>query len=323
MSVPIIDVDLSLPPAQRWRSLRPHRDGIRELVLSYVRDLGGLDTFREALLLYRSSVVAAEHLEEMDAIASLAALDPLEVLLANVYYDAFKHAVGCSAFAVNTPAGPVHARNLDWWTERNALGRLTLVARFHRAGEPLFEAPTWPGFIGALSGVAPGRLSITLNAVLSDEVPGIAAPVGLVLRELLTHASFVGAVAELSRRPLACDCLLLVCGTKQDEMCVVERTPTRSAVRGTDSGAIVVTNDYRALGAPGWTQGTQTKLQATSCHRYDRVSWRIHSTYPTSAATCFAVLDDPGVKMEITVQQMVMSAAEGWLLVRASGQGPE
>jgi len=44
------------------------------------------------------------------------------------------------------------------------------------------------------------------------------------------------------------------------------------------------------------------------CGRYDE--------QPSSAEACFAILDDKGVKMNITVQQMVMSAVQGWLSAR-------
>lgn len=37
---------------------------------------------------------------------------------------------------------------------------------------------------------------------------------------------------------------------------------------------------------------------------------------PTTAAECFALLTDPGVQMNITVQQMVMCAATGLIDVR-------
>lgn len=47
-----------------------------------------------------------------------------EVVCGNLYYDALKAVlVGCTAFAVDTPTGPLHARNLDWWTENDSLRR--------------------------------------------------------------------------------------------------------------------------------------------------------------------------------------------------------
>lgn len=42
MSVPIIDIDLSLPPAERWHSLRPCIDEAKYLLDFYLMDLGGL-----------------------------------------------------------------------------------------------------------------------------------------------------------------------------------------------------------------------------------------------------------------------------------------
>jgi len=37
---PLLSLDLSLPPAERWRGLEPHIAVARSLVDSYVRDLG-------------------------------------------------------------------------------------------------------------------------------------------------------------------------------------------------------------------------------------------------------------------------------------------
>lgn len=316
MSLPVLDIHLQAPPEQRWAALREHRAAVRELVDIYVRDLGDIGSFRDELEMYRAACVAAEYQREIDAVAELSDVDPIELLLVNVYYDAFKHLMGCTAFAVDTPDGPVHARNLDWWTEHGALSRHSIIARFLRGDELVFEAVTWPGFLGTFSGVAPGRFSVTLNAALSDDAPGLAHPISLVLRDLLTKADFNTALQDLESRSLSCDCLLLVVGTRPGEMCVVERTPGRAALRRTDSGAIAVTNDYRLLDTPDVQVTGGNVLQHTSCARYARASGKAHSQQPTTADECFAILDDPKIKMDITVQQMAMSAAQGWLQAR-------
>jgi len=159
---------------------------------------------------------------------------------------------------------------------------------------------------------------VTLNAALSDDPPGIATPIGLLLRELLSSVDYHGAVAALETRPISCDCLLLVVGTKEGEMCVVERTPSRSETRGTSSGAIVVTNDYRSLVASeADAERSATLLRETSCGRFSRASFRVDAERPTSEESCYAILEDEGIEMTITVQQMVMSANRGSLSLRS------
>lgn len=167
MGVPRIEVDLSLPPSERWKGLRPFVPAIVELAEMYERDLALARPYREMIALYRDQQ-SAELREELAAVAAMAALDPLDLFLVNAYYDVFKHAMACTAFALDGPDGPIHARNLDWHSEGRALAKHTVQIDYRRGDELLFSSASWPGFLGTLSGVAPGRFAVTLNAVLSD-----------------------------------------------------------------------------------------------------------------------------------------------------------
>lgn len=316
-SLPVIEVDLLRAPDQRWAELEPYADAMRELLSIHLSDLGNLEPVRATLTAHGDACISIEHRAEIDAIAKIAQLDPSDLMLMNVYYDVIKHVFGCTAFAVDGPHGPIHARNLDWLTRSNALARHSIVVRYLHGTVPLFDSVTWPGFIGTLSGVAPSRFSVTLNAVLSNDAPGHAEPVSLVLRNLLTTASYAEAVATLTACPLSCDCLLLMVGTKNGERCVIERTPTRSAVRHADTHPIVVTNDYRALTSD--SANHLSTLEATSCTRFDRATSLLTSTPSLTSDACFHHLNDPQIRMDMTVQQMVMSAAQGWLHTRRCG----
>jgi hypothetical protein len=106
---------------------------------------------------------------------------------------------------------------------------------------------------------------------------------------------------------------LLVTGTQRGEMVVIERTATRSAIRGPIDGRVVVTNDYRALDAVGRSIDGN-RLQETACSRFDRITSLLPAERPSDARGCL-LLTDPGVRMSITVQQMVMQPATGELAV--------
>lgn len=313
MGVPRIEVDLSLPPSERWEGLRPFVPAIVELAEMYERDLALARPYREMIALYRDQQ-SAELREELAAVAAMAAVDPLDLFLVNAYYDVFKHAMACTAFALDGPDGPIHARNLDWHSEGRALAKHTVQIDYRRGDELLFSSASWPGFLGTLSGVAPGRFAVTLNAVLSDDPAGVATPIAFQLRTLLERAGFDEAVAELERAPLSGDCLLLISGTENGQLRVIERTPTRSAVRMPIDGRIAVTNDYRAM-ASGDGE-VDRELVRTSCGRFDQALARAHAERPTTPEACLDILSDPGVRMSITVQQMVMSARHGLLALR-------
>jgi acid ceramidase len=323
--IPELDIDLNAPPERRWEGLEPWRAVARELLAFYVRDIGGLESFAPMLFEYRDAFVDAEYIAEMRGVARVLDAPEAEVVLANLYYDAIKivlgAGIGCTAFAVDTAAGPLHARNLDWTTANGRLASETLIVNFRRRGEaPLYRTVGWPGFIGCLSGVAPGRFAVTLNAVLSDDAPELAPPISFLLRRVLeTAESFAAAVALLRDTPVASDSLLLVTGVGSEEMAVVERAPTRSAVRGPKAGTVLVTNDYRALSASHGKAAMQGALAQTSCGRYDRAEKLVREERPRDAEACLKVLRDPGVRMGITVQHLVLSAADGTITVALPG----
>lgn len=319
MNTPRITVDLDRHPHQRWEALRPCSAVAREFCQLYLKDLGGLGQFGSMVNAYRLAYVRRDHGQEIDALAEMCGLSSEEVLVANLYYDAIKVVLGCTAFAVDTPKGPLHARNLDWWTENNILRDYTTIMDFSRDGALLFQAVSWPGFIGVLSGLAPGRFAITLNAVSSHEQACLAQPVTLLLRQVFEQAgSYEEAVKMLATEKIVSDCLLLVTGTKQGQLAVIERTPTKGIVREPEGDLIAVTNHYRALGIDAGTEG---ELQTTSCGRYDRTIALIKELHPASPDAAFAILADTSIRMKITVQHMVMSASNGMLDVRLPTSG--
>src|SRR5262249_40723739 len=266
-----------------WDLSRVEEAAARELLAVYQRDLGLPPPLVAEL---SRPAVRADYWDEMQGIASRAGVPIEEVVCGNLYYDALKAVlVGCTAFAVDTSTGPLHARNLDWWSENDSLRRHTMQTRFvgARAGE--FTTVGWPGFVGAFSGVAPNRFAITLNAVISDEPLQMAAPVVFALRQVLEEAmSFESALQTLQTLPLASDSLLLLTGIRQGEMAVIERTPNRAEVRFAENGCIFVTNDYRKLHTG--LRNFESDLQTTACTRYDRISELVESRVPTDAIAC-------------------------------------
>lgn len=306
-------VDLAVAPALRW-NLPPERmSEARELLESYQRDLG-----LPASLMAHSArpLIRPDYWAEMEGLAARASVATDEVVAGNLYYDALKTVLmGCTAFAVDTPDGPLHARNLDWWTDNGMLRRYTMVTRFTGASAGEFTTVGWPGFVGTFSGIAPGRFAVTLNAIISDEPLQPACPIVFLLRQILEEApGFASALETLRTVNVASDSLLLLTGVRAGEMAVIERTPRRAEVRFAENGSIFVTNNYRALRTGVRDSGSS--LEATACGRYERIAALVESKPPSEAESCFACLDDESVRMGITVQQMVFQAATGMCRVR-------
>jgi acid ceramidase len=321
-----LTVDLQRAPKDRWDLTPAQRQQARELLALYKADLGFDPNAGGFLIATAKEFVRVEHWEEMESLSRLLCLPVGDVALHNFYYDSLKvvlgRILGCTAFAVDTPEGVLHGRNLDWWTENAVLARYTSATHFVGGPAGKFTTIGWPGFIGAFSGIAPGRFAVTLNAVLSLEPAQVATPVVLLLRTVLEQAvSFEEALALLSETPLPCDCLLLLTGTRAGELVVIERTPSRHAIRHAQGGYICVTNGYLQLNSG--LGGAHSEILATSCRRFERVQALIGEQRPRNPQDCFPYLSDPEVRMQMTVQQMVFRAATGehWIrLPRADGR---
>lgn len=309
-----LSVDLNEAPAARCQLSVEQTDQVRRLLEVYLRDLGADEQF-ESVLRRLGTRVPEAYAGEIQGLAERAGLPRAHVLAGNLYYDALKGPWGCTTFAVETPAGPLHARNLDWSTENRLLNDCTLVTRFDGAPAGPFTTVGWPGFVGALSGVAPGRFAVTLNAVRSDDPAGEALPVVFLVRQVLeTATSFDAAVQALATTPIASDCLLMVSGPHRLQMVVIERTPTRHVLRHPDGGAIFATNDYLAL--QGSSRSLASRLSETSRSRFERIVRLVRANPPHQLEACLDHLADPELQVEITVQQMAFAPRSGALALR-------
>ncbi len=310
-------VDLDLPPSERWSSLDAVADDARLMLDGYTRSLGGLGDFDGLLERFADQCLPQELRAEIDAIAGIVDKPVSKVLAANLFYDVLGYALACTAFAVDTPRGPLHARNFDWRSPRNVLGRFTQAIHYCRGGKLRFLTIAWPGFIGAFSGFAPGRFSITLNGVRSAEPNRLATPMLLLVREVLDRAeSYEDAVNTLRTATVASSSLVMVAGVEPGQMCVVERTPTQSVVRRPENGFLVMTNAYQALGSVELSNLAEP--QTPDCKRRNETAARLLAgRRPASVEDAFVVLNHEGVRDRKTSQQMVFFDGMVDLVVRA------
>ncbi len=312
-------VNLDLPPDQRWTFLIDYKEAINNLLQCYLNDFEGADFIFENIELFKNAIISEEYLKEIDFIASISNFSSNEVLIANLYYDILKFYFGCTAFTVSNGQTVMHARNLDWHTENNLLGKHSLILNFKRKGRTLFKNVGWPGFIGTLSGIRPGKFSLTLNAVLSGEAPEVAVPISFLLRDILTSSNtFQEARQKLENTKIASDCLMLLSGIAANEKIVIERTPSRFATRTTECDYIIVTNDYKKI--QSFTSENSSILQATSCGRYERTEALLKEAIPGNLEGCMQILQDEGVKMNITVQQMEFDNQTGDIYIFADNE---
>jgi hypothetical protein len=201
---------------------------------------------------------ASPYVEEVEAIA--AALGFSGIWLLNGSYQ-----WGCTTRAFDQDDAPWLLRTLDW--PFAGLGRHVEIARMAGdAGD--FVSITWPGYVGVLTGMAPGRfaaamnqgplwrrtrhpwlrmIDIGANAVRTTKVRHM--PPDQLLRTAFEQCrDFAAARNRLETVPIARPAIFTLTGCAAGECCVIERTEEGGVSRSIDTAAA---NDWCAR-RDGW-----------------------------------------------------------------------
>ncbi len=169
---------------------------------------------------------------------------------------------GCTAVAREEDGKPWLARTLDW--PFHGLGYHVEVARMRGpAGE--FYSVTWPGYVGALTAMAPGRFGASINQAplwrrtshpwlrLYDIAANATntwrlrhMPPDQLLRLIFESCgSFADARNMLETTPIARPVIFVLAGTNSGERCVIERTETGFVTRFDSTSAANDWNDTK------------------------------------------------------------------------------
>jgi len=307
-----------------WSNLR-YRVGVTQEVIHRFSEWACKQGAEDCVTLFQRTCPSAW--QEAVEVAAITDIAPERILAANVFYDGVRAHCGCTAFAMEGEDGPIHGHCLDWDYGAETLRRNNAIFRFiDENGIVVFRSVGWPGFLGAFVGVAPGRFAITLNAVWSEDEPTGGRPIGFVLREALAKMrSYEEAVDFLSTSSIHCDCILLVSGTKEGEIAVIERTPSRCAVRRACSEFLVATNHYSVIQAgsnkPGYLPSGQEPFGEGSRERYACALSKLAQHLPKTVESCFSLLAEEPFCHATTIQRVAMRASTGQLLASRTGVG--
>jgi hypothetical protein len=173
---------------------------------------------------------------------------------------------GCTARASDEDGVPWLLRTLDW--PFHGLGRHVEVARMNGAAGGFFSI-TWPGYVGALTALAPSRFGacvnqapmrrntshrwlrgydLARNAYAVWRASDLMPPDQLLRQTFELCADFAAARRMLEATPVSRPVIYVLVGCAAGERCVIERTETGFLTRENDTSAA---NDWLPH-RPGW-----------------------------------------------------------------------
>lgn len=160
--------------------------------------------------------------------------------------------VGCSSFAAwgnkSDDGSLILGRNFDFYAgDEFAKDKMVAFVKPDK-GIP-FMMVTWPGMIGAVSGMNKEGLTITINAAKS-KIPLVAkTPISILTREILQYASTTDeAIAIAKKRKVFVSESIMVGSAKDKKAILIEVSPNNFGVYEVpnDNGQLLCTNHYQS-----------------------------------------------------------------------------
>jgi len=228
--VPVFEVSLDDYPHWRWNGVVDHFQGDFEPLVEFFKKIvpdqlqGLVYEFFDVL----HEFFPPTYRWEIEGIATRANLTVGMVTVMNVFYEVSS---GCTSIVANAGNRIVHGRNLDYGVP--GLRRLEATIRFTRGGELQYVGTTYAGYVGILTGVAPGRFSVSIderfaggNLVTNflEAVLDQGQSIGFFLRDVLEQQpSYQSALHAMQTAHMASVSYMILGGVNKDEGAVVTR----------------------------------------------------------------------------------------------------
>lgn len=203
--------------------------------------------------------------------------------------------VGCSSFAVwneKTEDGSlILGRNFDFYVN-DAFAENKIVAFINPKEGNKFMMVTWPGMVGAVSGMNQEGLTVTINASKS-KIPLIAkTPISIVTREILQHAKNIDeAIAIAKNRKVFVSESIMVGSANDNKAVLIEVSPTKMDVYDVpNTDQLICSNHFQGEAFKNDRRNQEQILNSHSEYRYERMQELLSENKKVNPETASEIL---------------------------------
>jgi len=232
------------------------------------------------------------------------------------------NALACTAGAAYYPKlGNVLVRSTDW--DLSGLGRHTVL--WHHTGLEVgnYYSVGWPGYVGVLSGNAPGRFAATINLAFPVSAPAVKGwPPSHLLRYVFENCTdYDDALATVHGTPVCFPAFVMLAGVKPGQAAVVELTPQENRIhKMVGRKPIAIGNDYLSadwrerFGLSGKTVKPHKKDDSDE-NRRNTMLRELNRRRPDTLKRAMGILDQYPIDNAATMQKMVLVPKTGECLI--------
>ena len=184
--------------------------------------------------------------------------------------------VGCSSFAAwnekSEDGNLILGRNFDFYVN-DAFAENKIAAFINPKEGHKFMMVTWPGMIGAVSGMNVEGLTVTINASKS-KIPMIArTPISILTREILQHAATIDeAIAIAKKRPVFVSESIMVGSANDNKAVLIEVSPKKMDVYDVpNSDQLICSNHFQSEDLKDEKRNQLQIINSHSEYRFERM----------------------------------------------------
>lgn len=184
--------------------------------------------------------------------------------------------VGCSSFAAwgekSESGNLILGRNFDFYVN-DAFAENKIIAFIKpKEGHP-FMMVTWPGMIGAVSGMNKEGLTVTINASKSKIPLSAKTPISILTREILQYAQNIDeAIAIAKKRKVFVSESIMVGSAKDNKAVLIEVSPKKMGVYDVPNSNQLICSNHFQSDALKNEERNQTQISNShSKYRFDKM----------------------------------------------------
>ena len=184
--------------------------------------------------------------------------------------------VGCSSFAAwgekSEDGNLILGRNFDFYVN-DAFAENKIVAFLNpKEGHP-FMMVTWPGMVGAVSGMNKEGLTVTINAGKSEIPLTAKTPISILTREILQYAKNIDEAISIAKKRNVFVSESIMVGSAQDNKAIlIEISPEKMGVYDVpNSNQLICSNHFQSEAYKNDKRNESQIINSHSKYRFERM----------------------------------------------------
>lgn len=184
--------------------------------------------------------------------------------------------VGCSSFAAwdekSEDGNLILGRNFDFYVS-DAFAENKIVAFIKPEQGYNFMMVSWPGMIGAVSGMNQQGLTVTINAAKSEIPLTAKTPISILTREILQHAQNLDeAIAIAKTRKVFVSESIMVGSAQDNKAVLIEVSPKKIDVYEVpNSNQLICSNHFQSEAFKNEKRNLEQIADSHSEYRFERM----------------------------------------------------